>query len=510
MILRFLPILAVLGFVQAGGQIEFIVNSTRAVQLEVITCPVTVCDGHGKQGEVFEVPKSSHIHFHTKPYDGVALEQFDLHLRFRDPSTKEGLLEYTRKVKADNEWRVVKGINDSTDFDMEFYIRNKCDETFYGHQCNRRCHESKKDHWECTRDGLRQCAKGWKGKVCDEPKCKNDCNSHGVCAAPNKCVCSEGFVGNQCEMCIPRRGCAHGQCVPGIPGTCRCHPGFKGSLCNQDTCSFMKPCLNNGTCSVALRQSLGYQCKCSMDFTGTHCEKPISQEHCTNKYLCKNGGSCVEVDSKTVKCECVDGYFGKFCENGRDCSTLKCSEGSSCHMISNNPICMHDEADANSPNNEIEHNEDGNYGREAEIMWILVILAVAILSFIVLKRQPLFRWWNRGYRQREEYSTQVRYATRRQISPPAGFNFPNALPPMVVQNNAESTVYDETPPPSYSSLDLTQLTGYRGVDRSDETEEMSENAENAEREIRGRAERGEEPERAQEVDDAEEIVHTLF
>ncbi|CAO4387683.1 unnamed protein product [Caenorhabditis nigoni] len=110
---------------------------------------------------------------------------------------------------------------------------------------------------------------------------------------------------------------------------------------------------------------------------------------------------------------------------------------------------------------------------------------------------------------------------RRQYIISESQNF-NALPPIVVHNNAESTVYDETPPPTYSSLDLTQLTGIRRVDESGDTGEMSENAENAEREICGRAERAEgserakdpertqDPERTEEVDDTEEILHTLF
>jgi hypothetical protein len=47
-------------------------------------------------------------------------------------------------------------------------------------------------------------------------------------------------------------------------------------------------------------------------------------------FLLISGGSCVSKDSARV-CECVDGYFGKFCENSfRACLTRPCQGAATC------------------------------------------------------------------------------------------------------------------------------------------------------------------------------------
>ena len=39
------------------------------------------------------------------------------------------------------------------------------------------------------------CNNGWKGDNCDEFFCVNDCSAHGLCIGPNECKCNSGWEG---------------------------------------------------------------------------------------------------------------------------------------------------------------------------------------------------------------------------------------------------------------------------------------------------------------------------
>ncbi|OON18030.1 a-macroglobulin complement component [Opisthorchis viverrini] len=87
-------------------------------------------------------------------------------------------------------------------------------------------------HYKCqknTADGIK-CLRGWQGKDCLQPICAAGCNSRGgFCEVPGVCTCRKGWTGSNCEICLKREGCVHGQCVDG--NDCVCDKGWQGHLC---------------------------------------------------------------------------------------------------------------------------------------------------------------------------------------------------------------------------------------------------------------------------------------
>ena len=47
--------------------------------------------------------------------------------------------------------------------------------------------------------------------------------------------CHSGWTGENCTVCEPMEGCAHGACDR-HPNTCKCLPGWEGHLCNKPIC----------------------------------------------------------------------------------------------------------------------------------------------------------------------------------------------------------------------------------------------------------------------------------
>ncbi|GAA52061.1 alpha-2-macroglobulin-like protein 1 [Clonorchis sinensis] len=87
-------------------------------------------------------------------------------------------------------------------------------------------------HYRCqnnTTDGI-ECLHGWQGKDCLQPICAPGCSLRGgFCEVPWVCKCRNGWTGSNCEICLKREGCVHGQCVDG--NDCVCDEGWQGHLC---------------------------------------------------------------------------------------------------------------------------------------------------------------------------------------------------------------------------------------------------------------------------------------
>ncbi|KAL3832528.1 hypothetical protein ACJMK2_024162 [Sinanodonta woodiana] len=45
---------------------------------------------------------------------------------------------------------------------------------------------------------VEECCTGWQGSACDQPVCNPTCQ-HGICVAPGKCTCKEGYGGFRCN-----------------------------------------------------------------------------------------------------------------------------------------------------------------------------------------------------------------------------------------------------------------------------------------------------------------------
>uniref|UniRef100_A0A5K3EG44 Protein slit n=1 Tax=Mesocestoides corti TaxID=53468 RepID=A0A5K3EG44_MESCO len=143
-----------------------------------------------------------------------------------------------------------------------------------------------------------ECAPGFRGRYCenvfqycvDENPCKND----GVCVMHNsfgfKCICPEGWGGDDCARNL--NDCEYNRCQNGgvcrdhVGGyTCECRLGFTGDHCEdvqvartatiRNSASFgcdFNRCLNGATCRTTL-SPLGYNCQCPLGYAGTFCEK---------------------------------------------------------------------------------------------------------------------------------------------------------------------------------------------------------------------------------------------
>ena len=198
-----------------------------------------------------------------------------------------------------------------------------CDETFMGHACELRCFNGTPSYinetWVCAcdpcyagldcgafcnnqsdvcEDGICDCGfNGWRGDVCDDPRCPGkgaDCSNHGQCnLADRSCTCNAGWTGIGCELpdcpgepdCNDRGDCLEEDpfprcvncsvgwmgsecqipCINGIQeppdsGICVCEPCFHGVSCDV-LCSGIGVCLPNGSCDCTLAPGKGEYCQ---------------------------------------------------------------------------------------------------------------------------------------------------------------------------------------------------------------------------------------------------------
>ena len=65
------------------------------------------------------------------------------------------------------------------------------------------------------------CAEGWSGDDCSVPLCETPCFNEGNCTLPNVCTCEKGWEGPNCETPICAQECNNGgKCV--APDQCEC------------------------------------------------------------------------------------------------------------------------------------------------------------------------------------------------------------------------------------------------------------------------------------------------
>jgi len=133
---------------------------------------------------------------------------------------------------------------------------------------------------------------------------KNKC-IHGK-VVNNKCVCSTGWTGIQCDTPIPPHdpcygiNCgAHGSCQN---GKCICTDGWTGFNCQikpEDPCTNVN-CGAHGSCKTG-------KCICTDDWTGDKCQikphDPCDGINCGAHGACTNG-----------QCNCTDGWTGDKCD----------------------------------------------------------------------------------------------------------------------------------------------------------------------------------------------------
>nr|XP_057947305.1 protein jagged-2-like isoform X2 [Doryrhamphus excisus] len=211
---------------------------------------------------------------------------------------------------------------------MEYSVRVRCDEHYYGSKCNKVCRprDDYFGHYVCDQLGNPGCMEGWTGPDCRTAICKPGCSLvHATCDIPGQCTCNYGWRGPFCDECLPYPGCVHGTCAK--PWQCTCDKNWGGLLCDKDLnyCGTNRPCKNGGTCMNTEPDE--YNCACPDGYSGKNCE--IAEHACVSN-PCANGGTCHEVQSG-FECLCPDGWSGPTCAKDTDeCASGPCAHGGTC------------------------------------------------------------------------------------------------------------------------------------------------------------------------------------
>ncbi|XP_053136581.1 protein jagged-2 isoform X1 [Hemicordylus capensis] len=246
-----------------------------------------------------------------------------------DNETKAELIErvsFAGMINPEDRWKTLLLNGPVAHFEVQ--IRVKCDENYYGPQCNKFC--SPRDdfvgHYTCDQNGNKACMEGWMGEECKQAVCKQGCNLiHGGCTVPGVCKCHVGWQGHFCSDCITYPGCTRGSCDK--PWECKCETNWGGLLCNKDLnyCGNHHPCVNGGTCMNTEPDE--YSCVCQDGYSGKNCE--IAEHACVSN-PCANDGICHEIKTG-FKCQCPAGWSGPTCAIDIDeCASNPCARGGTC------------------------------------------------------------------------------------------------------------------------------------------------------------------------------------
>ncbi|XP_048341641.1 protein jagged-2 isoform X2 [Sphaerodactylus townsendi] len=257
----------------------------------------------------------------------LIIEAWDLDNETKaDEGERIDRVSYAGMINPEDRWQTQQLNGHVAHFEVQ--IRVKCDENYYGPQCNKFCgpRDDFVGHYTCDQNGNKACMEGWMGKDCKQAVCKQGCNLiRGGCTVPGECKCNYGWQGLFCDECVPYPGCAHGSCSD--PWECKCETNWGGLLCNKDLnyCGNHHPCVNGGTCMNTEPDE--YSCACQDGYSGKNCE--IAEHACVSN-PCANGGTCHEISSG-FKCQCPAGWSGPTCAIDIDeCASNPCASGGTC------------------------------------------------------------------------------------------------------------------------------------------------------------------------------------
>ncbi|CAB3994571.1 neurogenic locus notch homolog 1-like, partial [Paramuricea clavata] len=241
------------------------------------------------------------------------------------------------------------------------------------------------------------CKEGYHGdgKRCHKNVCHpNPCKNSGKCVEAGDsydCDCSAGYTGPLCQVrqfCLPNPCKNEGVCVPSTQAySCSCKRGFKGDDCSESDVCNPNPCQNSGTCREENNAAV---CACAQQFEGKLCEvdkcaKCAENAHCEQGRCvcndgyqetfekrceiqpggaadpctpnrCKNGGVC----HQPGRCECPEGYDGKFCEDDNKNGNNDDDENNNNNNDDDNNNNDDDNNNNNSDDDNVSSDDDDN------------------------------------------------------------------------------------------------------------------------------------------------------
>ncbi|KAG8013459.1 Protein jagged-2, partial [Nibea albiflora] len=216
---------------------------------------------------------------------------------------------------------------------LEYTIRVRCDEHYYGSKCNKVCRprDDYFGHYVCDQFGNRECMEGWTNLTlsCKSAICKQGCSlEHGTCSVPGECKCNYGWQGPLCDECLPYPGCVHGTCSE--PWLCTCEKNWGGLLCDKaEHACVSNPCANGGTCHEV---PSGFECHCPAGWSGPTCAKDTDE--CASS-PCAQGGTCIDMENG-FECLCPPQWTGKTCQRDMNSCHGQCQNGGTC-KVQNDP-----------------------------------------------------------------------------------------------------------------------------------------------------------------------------
>ncbi|KAA8589329.1 hypothetical protein FQN60_012694 [Etheostoma spectabile] len=268
---------------------------------------------------------------------------------------------------------------------LEYTIRVRCDENYYGSKCNKVC-RPRDDYFGHYPSASKDAACSMGRAACRGNANLNYCGTNRPCknggtcmnTEPDEynCACPDGYSGKNCE--IAEHACVSNPCASGgtcheVPSgfECHCPAGWSGPTCAKDTdeCA-SSPCAQGGTC---VDMENGFECLCPPQWTGKTCQIDVNEcagKPCLNAYSCKNliggyhcacfrgwvgqncdtnmnschgqcqnGGTCKEV-ARGYQCVCQAGFVGRHCEVQRNrCASSPCRNGGRCHALLEGFMC---------------------------------------------------------------------------------------------------------------------------------------------------------------------------
>ncbi|XP_029707366.1 nephronectin isoform X1 [Takifugu rubripes] len=197
----------------------------------------------------------------------------------------------------------------------------------------------------CSYGQSTHCCFGWRNVsgVC-QPVCKNPC-ANGKCVGPDKCLCSAGYKGRQCdedvnECGFPGRPCSQ-RCV-NTHGSYRCYCeagyalGADGYTCSREAACFSMRCQFG--CRVERGGSVGCTCPPGLHLAADNKTCEDVNECQLDAALCPPRQTCRNTFGSFV-CVCRDGFVLGTLHRALQCRDKdECLTGS--HRCSRHARCV--------------------------------------------------------------------------------------------------------------------------------------------------------------------------